>query len=298
MESVGLFSIFVFIAALCIAWGGKSMNAEFSGSGGTLAIFLPTRDGLVVAADKRQSPRGIFCDGINKILVPSGMPRTVVVITGFVSLQDISKIPDAELCSHLAETPAPIDFGRTALRFLEAHHSALKQLDGQAFAEQIQADILPYLRAGNLRPFFGTRLAQIVIADFDPNTKTSMILAMGVDLDRSGAFLLQPLPVSERTNVRGTTFQLQDDRAALPFGEVEYYKQNVVAGFGTRFLGDAYREFLQKEKISDIDGQLGASVAENLIEAASNATEIVAAPSGIGGGISVALIADDVRFLK
>jgi hypothetical protein len=298
MESAELSGIFALVAAVCIAGSGKYMSSEYSASGGTLAIFLPTRDGLVVAADRRQTPRGIFCDGVNKILIPNGMPRTVVVITGYVSLQDTSRISDAELCKYLAETPAPIDFGRTALKFLEARRAALKELDGRAFADQIYADIMPYLQAGNLRPFFGTRLAQIVIADFDPDTKASTILALGIDLDWNGNFLLQPLPVSERTNVRGTTFELSDTRAALPFGEVEYYKQNVIAGFGARFLGEAYHEFLQKEKISDVDTQLGRTVAQNLIEAASNATKAIAAPSGIGGGVSIALIAQDVRFTK
>jgi hypothetical protein len=298
MESAARSSIFVLVATLCIVWGGKSMTTEYSWAGGTLAVFLPTRDGLVVAADKRQSPRGIFCDGINKILVPNGMPHTVVVITGYISLRDTSKIPDAELCKYMAETSAPIDFGRTTLNFLEAHRSTLKELDGQAFTDRIHADVTPYLQAGNLRPFFATRLAQIVIADFDPSTKTSMILALGIDLDRNGALSLQPIPISTRTNVRGTTFQLQDDREAIPFGEGAYYSQNVVAGVGTRFLGESYRAFIQKEKISDVDVQLGTSVAANLIEAASKATEIVAAPSGIGGGISVAVIADDVRFVK
>ena len=76
------------------------------------------------------------------------------------------------------------------------------------------------------------------------------------------------------------------------------YKQNVVSGLGTRFLHAAYGEFLQKAKISEVDAPLGTSVAANLIEAASNAAEIVAAPSGIGGGISIALIADDVQFIN
>ncbi|QWG24370.1 hypothetical protein KMZ93_05515 [Bradyrhizobium sediminis] len=251
-----------------------------------------------MAADKRQSPRGVFCDGINKILVPNGMPRTVVVITGYITLQDTSKIADAKLCKYLAETSAPIDFGRTTLSFLEAHHAALKDFDGQAFTDRVHADVTPYLQAGNLHPFFATRLAQIVIADFDPITKTSMILALGVDIDQNGALSLQPIRISTRTNVRGTIFQPQDDREAIPFGEGTYYSQHVIAGVGMRFLGQTYRTFVQKEKISDVDSELGTSVAVNLIEAASKATEIVPAPSGIGGGVSVALIADDVRFLK
>ncbi|WFU15990.1 hypothetical protein [Bradyrhizobium sp. CB3481] len=273
-------------------------STAFSGAGGTLAVFLPTKDGLVVAADKRQTPRGIFCDGINKILVPTGLRRTVVVVTGFISMQDTSNIPDAELCKHLAETPAPLDFGRTTLSFLEAHRVALKQFDGQAFTNRIHADIAPYIQAGNLNPFFGSRLAQIIIADFEPDMKSSMILALGVDLNRDGAFTLQPIPISPRTTIHGTIFKPNDDRQAIPFGEGAYYGQNVIAGVGVRFLNQTYRIFLQKEKISVIDSELGTSVAANLIDAASRATEIVPAPSGIGGGISVALIADDVQFLK
>jgi hypothetical protein len=189
-------------------------------------------------------------------------------------------------------------FWQNGIEVLESQHSSLEKIDGQAFADQIHADITPYLKAGSLHPFFGTRLAQIIIAGFEPDTKTSMILALGVDLDRNGAFSLQPLPVADHTTVRGTTFQLKSDRAILPFGEVEYFRQNVISGVGTSFLGDTYREFLQKKNISDIDAQLGTSVAANLIEAASKATELIAAPSGIGGGVSVALIADEVQFLK
>src|SRR6185437_13249107 len=93
-------------AALALVLGAvmgseKEHPGEFSGAGGTLALFVPTRSGLVIAADMRQSPHGVFCDGINKILLPS-RPRTAVVVTGNITLQDTSNVPKAELCDFLA----------------------------------------------------------------------------------------------------------------------------------------------------------------------------------------------------
>src|ERR1700730_2070364 len=99
LEGAGLFQCSVFLVGPGALY--KPMNTEYPASGGTLAVFLPTKAGLVVAGDKRQSPQGIFCDGINKILVPNGMPSTAVVITGYISLQDTSKTPSQNCANTL-----------------------------------------------------------------------------------------------------------------------------------------------------------------------------------------------------
>ncbi len=271
-------------------------RSDFSAEGGTLAIFIPTHSGLVIAADKRQSPQGIFCDGINKILIPERPPRTAVVITGYISLRDTANVPPAELCKFLASTPAPIDFGRATLEFLNSEGTQLSKLSGQRLADRIFGEIQPYL--DKLRPFFGTRIAQIIIADFEPETKMSSLLALGVDLDITGRFQLQPLPVTSFTTVKGTSFNLQSDRVVLPFGEVPYFNEHVLSGTGKIFLDEGYSHLVQKEKVSDIDPELASSVAVNLIEAASKTTEHIAAPSGIGGGVSAVLLGTETIILK
>jgi hypothetical protein len=55
---------------LCIVLSGEAKLADFSSEGGTLAVIIPTQAGLIVAADKRTTPDGIYCDGVNKILLP------------------------------------------------------------------------------------------------------------------------------------------------------------------------------------------------------------------------------------
>src|SRR5882724_3644316 len=50
------YTTFCFVLAL----GGSTMGKTFEPSGGTLAIFIPTSAGLVIAADMRQSPLAFF----------------------------------------------------------------------------------------------------------------------------------------------------------------------------------------------------------------------------------------------
>lgn len=269
---------------------------QFSGAGGTLAIFVPTRGGLVIAADMRQSPGGIFCDGINKILLPR-RPRTAVVVTGNITLQNTSNIPKTDLCDYLAKNRAPIDFGRSALEFLDSTSAPFAELDWAALTDHIYESIVPYIKAGNLNPFFGTEIAQIIFAEFEPDTQTSKLLSLAVKLDPVGNFGLQPLPVTAATTIRGDSFHLHSDRQILPFGEVPYYQQHVIAGVGQQFLTQDYFDLVGKSKVADVDPGLASAAALNLISAASKATDIVAAPSGIGGGESAVLLATETRRL-
>jgi hypothetical protein len=184
------------------------------------------------------------------------------------------------------------------LEFLNSEDTPLAKLSGQRLTDRIFGEIQPYLAAGNLRPFFGTRIAQIIIADFEPEAKTSSLLAFGVDLDLAGKFQLQPLPVTSFTTVKGTSFDLQSDRIVLPFGEVPYFNEHVLNGIGKTFIDEGYSHLLQKQKVSDIDPELASSVALNLIEAAAKTTEKIPAPSRMGGGASEVLLGTKTIILK
>jgi len=273
-------------------------NASFGGAGGTLAIFIPTNAGLVIAADKRQTPKGTFCDGANKILIPDRPARTAVVITGNITLREMPDLPPAELCKFLASTPAPIDFGRTTLAFLNAENVPLARFDGQKFTDVIYNEIEPHISGGKLSAFFGTRVAQIIIADFDPSTMKSSLLAFGIDLDGAGRFQLQPLLVTSSTTITGTSFDMQSDLVVLPFGEVPYFNQYVLAGPGQALLNDDYSRLRGKQKVAQVDPELALSAALNLIEATSMITETIPAPSGIGGGSSAVLIGSETVILR
>jgi hypothetical protein len=292
----------VLVRAIIVAlnvWSHWAMISNYSSTGGTLAIFIPTNSGLVVAADMRQSPEGIFCDGINKILIPKRPPRTAVVVTGpATSLNDLSKIPRNEICAYLAQHPAPIDFGRSTVDFLESQNVPLGQFNGNHLSEKMYGEIQHDLMAGHLRKYTGTRLAVIIVSEFEPANRTSRIITLGVDLTGPVGFQLQPLPLTNATTVHGDAFGPEDGRVVLPFGEGEYFSAQVLAGPGSRYLSDAYAQMMQKAKISDIDADLATAAAVNLIDATSRMTEIVPAPSGIGGGISAVLLGNETKIIR
>ncbi|UPJ78584.1 hypothetical protein IVB16_27435 [Bradyrhizobium sp. 183] len=270
----------------------------FDGMGGTLAVFVPSNAGLVIAADKRQTPMGVFCDGIEKILRPDRPARTAVVVTGLISLREMPDLSGQELCDYVANTPAPIDFGRTTLAFLSAENTPVAQFDGQKFTDAVFADVGPYLAAGKLSGLAGSRIAQIIIASYDPVARTSSILAHGVDLTADSRFLLQPLPVTASTTLQGTSFNPDSERILLPFGEVPYLQQHVLSGHGQMYLTGAYSEFLSKTRVRNVEPTLAGAAALEVIEATAKTTEIIPAPSGIGGGSSVLLLGEETVTLK
>ena len=271
------------IITACLALGANAVKPEISAAGGTLAIFIPTQSGLVIAADMRQSPKGIFCDGINKILIPKRPAHTAVVVTGFVTLSDTSNISPDQLCAHLANNPAPINFGRSAVEFLELQNVPIEEFNGNALADKIYAEIQPYLVAGHLRPLIGTRVAQMIFAQFDPATKTSKIRVLAVDMVGAAQFQLQPVQVTTATTLRGDRFGPESNQTVLPFGEVPYFREQVLAGPGRAFIGHEYLQLVGKLKVSDVDPALAGHVAINLIDATAKTTEKIPAPSGIGG---------------
>lgn len=273
-------------------------GGSFRGMGGTLAVLVPSSSGLVIAADMRQTPKGTFCDGIDKILLPTRPKRTAAVVTGFTTLRDMPNLSGPELCEHLAKTPAPIDFGRSTLDYLNAENTQVADFNGERFADSLFADVSPYLAAGKLNAFAGSRIAQIVIASYDSAARTSSIIAFGVDLAWNMSFLLQPLAVTASTTIRGTSFAPKSDRAILPFGEVPYLEQHVISGHGRMYLTGAYFEILLKKVVGDVGSDLAAAAALDLIEAASKTTEVIPAPSGIGGGSSVVLLSNETVMLK
>ncbi|OSI91028.1 hypothetical protein [Bradyrhizobium canariense] len=271
---------------------------SFHGAGGTLAVFVPSNAGLVIVADKRQTPKGVFCDGVEKILRPCRPARTAVVVTGLISLRDMPDLTGEELCDHLAKTPAPIDFGRTALAFLNAENTPVSHFNGQRFADAVFGDVGPYLSAGKLSGFADTRIAQIIVASYDPASRTSSLLAFGVDVGQGSQFQLQPLMVTTLTTPQGTHFGPASERAVLPFGEVPYLQEHVLAGAGKAFLGPAYAEIMSRGRVADVGPELARDAALNLIDAAAKTTETIPAPSGIGGGASAVLLGDEVVVLK
>lgn len=266
------------------------MGSAFSSTGGTLVLAIPTNEGLVIAADRRTTPRGIYCDGVRKILVPK-IPGVAVFITGIATMSDMSKIPDDRLCEELSKTPAPVDFGRATVAFIEKQAAPLTQLDGQLLTEALFAEVRPYIDGGQLRSILGQqRVTTILIAGFDHGTNVSRIWQFWVNYTGPVYFQLQPLPLR--------TFSLDDKPDIVPFGENEYYVDNVLAGVGRQFVSEDVHALNRKSSIAQVNAKEACDAGVSLIEAAMKAAELVKPPTGIGGGVDCALIGQQTKFLS
>ncbi|MCA1514557.1 hypothetical protein [Bradyrhizobium sp. NBAIM01] len=265
------------------------MNDSFSAARGTLVVAIPTKAGLVLAADRRTTPRGIHCDGVRKILVPK-TKGTTVFITGMATMRDMSAIPDDELCETLRTTPSPIDFGRMTTAFVDRQSGPLIDLDGQGLSEAIFAEIRRYIEGGELQPFFGQeRVTTIVIASFDPESRVSRVWQFWVNFTGPVLFQLQPLPVRK--------FSLDDAPDIIPYGENEYFASNVLNGIGRQFLDGSIETIRDKRSIANVSVEDARKAGVNLIEAAAETASLIKPPSGIGGGVDCALVGEETRLL-
>jgi hypothetical protein len=262
----------------------------FSSAGGTLAVMIPTQAGLIIAADKRTTPDGIYCDGVNKILLPKKTEPIAILITGLATFRDTSNIPRSELCNVLATTPAPVDFGRAVSLYIDSQSVGVAKLDLQGVTEAIYAEMKPYISGGQFNKMFGTRLAVIVMADFEPKTSVSNVKALAIELGPHGEFRLQPAYYAR--------FEITDRPVAIPFGEGPYFSDNVLNGPGRKFLDGSLERLNAKSRVSEIDADFGSTVAINMIEAASKTADIIKPPTGIGGGVDCVLLSHESIVLR
>lgn len=278
------------VSAVFVVLSGDIKMASFSPVGGTLVIVIPTQAGLIVAADKRTTPDGVYCDGVKKIIIPKQALPMAVVITGLASFRDTSNIPRSGLCNVMASTPAPIDFGRTASLYIGSQSVGIAKLDLQGLADALYAEMKPFIDGGPLNPFFGTRLALVNMLDFEPDTLTSNIKSLAIDLGPHGEFRLQPVYYRQ--------FGPTDRPEVMPFGEVPFYRENVMNGPGRTFLNGSLEQLTSKTRVSEIDPDLGSLIAINLIEATSKTTDLIKPLTGIGGGVDCILLARENKVFR
>lgn len=255
-----------------------------------MVVAVPTQAGLIIAADKRTTPEGIYCDGVNKILFPKKAEPIAVFVTGLNSFRDTSGIPRPELCNVLANTPAPVDFGRTVAGYVGGQSNGVAQLDLQGVTEAIYAEMKPYIDSGWFTKLFGTRLAVITMADFEPKTGISNIKSLAVELGPKGEFRFQP-SYYER-------FEMTNRPNAIVFGEGAYFLSNVLNGLGKKFLDRSRDKLTATNSISEVDAELGSAVAINSVEAASKTADIVKPSTGIGGGVDCVLLGLENKVLR
>jgi hypothetical protein len=283
-------------------------------SGATLVVIVPSAGGLVVASDSRTSFAGVTCDGQYKIARLRRPYRTVVAVTGAVAFIPSPAEPRPDPCAALKSAPRLLDIAALVKRYLERQSPDLAHLSLEDLGAQCAAAVERFRQShpDALQPHPGAELFSVVIAAYDPRSKTSTILnfvvrqgAVIVRQDaaivRQDAAMVRQDTAIVRENAAADRIEAarfsrivvtpQDRRGVWAYGEADYLEKHVYAGFARTYLSAATLAFiLDKKPVADAPLNQAAAVAHNVIEAASRASSQLPAPSLIGGPIDLVLL--------
>lgn len=271
---------------LCVAVVSVLLLATQAGA--TLVVVVPSGDGLVVAADSRESITGQSCDGLFKI-VPANN-RTVVVVTGdpvFVRPAPPASAKDARsVCAYLRSAPRLLDMPAFVVHYLEQHGRSFQSLSIDDLGAACVAAVQRFQSAHGdaLQSYAGRDIFSVVIAHYDPRTSTSTLLNFVVRMDRETRAIR--LERSLRTSISS-----QERRGVWAFGETDYLNENVFRGAGRKYLRASTQNFILDEgQVNRVREDQAVGVARDVIRAATRIAQEIPPPSGIGGPIRVFVV--------
>lgn len=270
---------------LLAAWIIASMQSI--SARGTLVVMVPSDAGLVIAADSRSSPPGSYCDNSFKIIELANPSRTVVTVTGTGIFVDAPPLGEPDLCRYLATARRSLDIGGLVKNYLENKKiTDISKLSLEDLGTACATELKRFAAANPLaiQPFIGNEVFSVVIANYTSETKTAMILNFVVRIDAATSEI-----IADRFTRR--TITPIDRRDVLEFGETDYLNKNVYGGARRAFLSAATLGFILANKpVSETPLDQAVAAAANIIEAAGRTTNIVRAPSGIGGPTDIVLL--------
>lgn len=246
---------------------------------GTLVMVIPTRDGLVIAADSRGMVRGRFIDGRRKLNVADTATPLVFAMTGSTDFPDhcpYGADPDAWFAN-----PAYAFRTSEAVReYLHAHPEFV--LNETTIREATRAlmmavDVGLYSRFPQMRfNRAGQDLCCLIICEAEAGGTFAVAWAcLAFDAD-SCLFMREPIIWRYRP---------LNEKACLPFGEYEYVKEHVFEGEERKLISEEIvSSWNSRQYIKEVSGSEGAQVVSAIIEAAERMTELPSISSGSGIG--------------
>jgi hypothetical protein len=263
---------------------------------GTLIVFVPTKDGLVIAADSRSniSLNGAApdtqCDDAVKIIALRHHGRTVVAVGGTdrsFYIQNAQRVD--EPCAYLKTIRPVLDSTQLASAYLESRGGQItKDMFGSLgayFLKEIWAvqDRYPALLRSNAED---AGFATVGIGEYVPKSNLSIIAKLKVCIPKN-----QRAIICEQT---WKEYRLTDERRIEAIGDGLFLLQYVLNGAGKQMLGgrhlDDYNYFLQNHQIiSTATSDSGRNAAVDLIQSATIQSDRIGSRT-IGGPIHVVLL--------
>jgi len=257
----------------------------------TLAVLVPSADGLVVAADSRISFMGTQCDGQFKIIEPSRPAHIVAMVTGDSLFVPPPPAGVRDLCRYLQTAPHLLDIGEVVRRYLEHQAGKRGEISLEALGKECVGAVDRFAQAnpGALQAYAGREIFSVVVAAYDPRRRTATLQNFVVRNDSATHRI-------ESGRMTTTTVAAFDRRGVWIYGESSYVEANVLSGVGRKYLDSATLDFiLTAAPVAEAPLGRAVAAAVNLISAASRTTETIPPPSGIGGSVNVVLLGRDTR---
>jgi hypothetical protein len=259
---------------------------------GTLVVLIPSKDGLVFAADSRSSVPGAgICDKMFKIVELRHRKRTAIAVTGNPEVMarpsDGSTPPD--LCAYFKTAQHYLDIPHVVQEELDADNQILdspriKKL-GARCVQAVTEYSDKFSRWKPLDQFRGKeRMFKVVIGTYKPTKKTSLIISFPVRIRAEDG---KP----EMGEIYRREVTLDAEWRYLAYGVSDYVQQTVFS-IGQQYLG-AFAQLRANEKkknVRDITASEAQAAATSLIEATEQTATIVPPPSEVGGPVDVILI--------
>jgi hypothetical protein len=255
-------------------------------AGATLVVLVPSADGLVVAADTRISILGAQCDGEFKITELATPARTVVMVTGDSIFIQPPGPHETDLCRYVATAPRTLDIAATIRSYLERNAANPENFSladlGKACVQAVQR--FQQANPQALRSYAGKEIFSVIVASYDPVSRVSMMRNFIVRIDAKTGEI-------QAARFAQIAISPQDRRGVWSYGETRYLEKQVYAGIGCQYLAASTLDFILVNKpVSGTPLDQAVAAAVNVIQAASLATRVVPASSGIGGPIDVILL--------
>jgi len=248
----------------------------------TLAVLIPTRDGFVVAADSRTTYMGAYCDGSNKILIPTLPARTIALVTGDSVFVQPPNSKGLNPCEWLASAPRLLDINTTVTDFL-AHTANEADPTNIALADLAAACVqatqqFQHSYPAALRTYADKNIFSVIVASYDPGTATTALSSFVVRVAAGGQI--------EAARMTRTKINSSTARAVYIYGETNWLNRAVYKGPGRRYLTTATLDFLQTHTpVRDVALGQAQALAANVMQAGTRTAAIDPPPSGIGGQI-------------
>lgn len=262
---------------------------SYSFSSGTLVILIPTKDGIVAAADSRTTVLGKHYDNMKKLHVVPKI-NMFYTITGTSSF--LTKAPSAFITEDwIRNTPLDFDGEKIVEDFLFSSQTKvlnktyLSKIAG-IYVDSLKKFFIEY--PGALTKFKEDSICRVVLAQYLSKKKLSIV----------GTFTVT---VSSEWKIQPKLDKIEYYKVANPviyrsYGESEYLDAIVFNGEGRKLLSKKFWAIIEKAKtIGNLMIDDGAYLAYSIISVTSKMTEKIPPPSGIGGKINIIILNNKLK---